>query len=85
LPQTVSSQQQKLKTLLCNGSVELMKLVAPQNPHWILDGVANNIDQVATAAGVLVAVGAARYFGKYGIGARSATLGLLIAAKAKLL
>lgn len=38
-----------------------------------LDKLAGNIDDVATAAGVLVAVGAARYFGSMALGASSAT------------
>ncbi|MBG6243346.1 MAG: phage tail tape measure protein, partial [Candidatus Symbiopectobacterium sp. Dall1.0] len=48
-----------------------------------LDGVAKNIDTVATAASVLVAVGAARYFGGMASGAYSATAGLISAAKAE--
>ncbi|GLW38467.1 phage tail tape measure protein [Pectobacterium carotovorum subsp. carotovorum] len=46
-----------------------------------LDKLATNIDDVATAAGVLVSVGAARYFGNMASGAYSATAGLISAAK----
>ncbi len=42
----------------------------------VLNGVAGNIDNVATAAGALVAVGVARYFGNMASGAVSATAGL---------
>ncbi|MCW2485934.1 phage tail tape measure protein [Candidatus Symbiopectobacterium sp. NZEC127] len=38
-----------------------------------LDSLADNINEVATAAGVLVAVGAARYFGNMASGASNAT------------
>ncbi|HIB6783362.1 TPA: phage tail tape measure protein [Escherichia coli] len=46
-----------------------------------LNGVAGNIDTVATAAGALVAVGVARYFGNLASGAMSATAGLVTAAR----
>ncbi|EKT1588700.1 phage tail tape measure protein [Salmonella enterica] len=49
-----------------------------------LNGIADNIDEVATAAGVLVAVGAARWFGDMVSGAFSATSGLLNAAKSEI-
>ncbi|MGX9359627.1 phage tail tape measure protein [Pantoea ananatis] len=42
-----------------------------------LDGLAGNINNVATAAGVLVAVGVARYFGGVTSGVASATAALL--------
>lgn len=48
-----------------------------------LDKLAGNIDDVATASGVLVAVGAARYFGNMASGAYSATAGLISAAKSE--
>ncbi|WP_405079935.1 phage tail tape measure protein [Pectobacterium carotovorum] len=48
-----------------------------------LDSLADNIDDVATAAGVLVAVGAARYFGSMASGAYSATAGIISAAKSE--
>ncbi|QLZ59589.1 tape measure protein [Citrobacter freundii] len=48
-----------------------------------LDGVAKNIDSVATAAGAFVAVGLARYLGGVASGAISATAGLVNAAKSE--
>ena len=47
----------------------------------VLNGVADNIDTVATAAGALVAVGVARYFGNMASSAGSATAGLITAAR----
>lgn len=47
----------------------------------MLNGVAGNIDNVATAVGALVAVGVARYFGNMASGAMSATAGLVTAAR----
>lgn len=49
----------------------------------LLNGVAENIDTVATAAGVLVAVGVSRYFGGMASGAYSATAGIINAAKSE--
>ncbi|HAG7332881.1 phage tail tape measure protein [Escherichia coli] len=46
-----------------------------------LNGVADNIDTVAAAAGALVAVGVARYFGNMASSAGSATAGLITAAR----
>ncbi len=46
-----------------------------------LNGLAGNIDTVATAAGALVAVGVARYFGNMASSAGSATAGLITAAR----
>ncbi|HIA7854073.1 TPA: tape measure protein, partial [Escherichia coli] len=46
----------------------------------VLNGVAGNIDTVATAVGALVAVGVARYFGNMASSAGSATAGLITAA-----
>jgi tape measure domain-containing protein len=48
-----------------------------------LNSLADNIDDVATAAGALVAIGAARYFGNMASGAYSATAGLISAAKSE--
>ncbi|POY58569.1 hypothetical protein PB70LOC_01919 [Pectobacterium versatile] len=48
-----------------------------------LDGVAKNIDTVAMAAGVMVAVGAARYFGRMASDAHSATAGIISATKSE--
>ncbi|WP_275066365.1 phage tail tape measure protein, partial [Escherichia coli] len=47
----------------------------------MLNGVAGQIDNVATAVGALVAVGVARYFGNMASGAMSATAGLVTAAR----
>ncbi|MEO2232169.1 phage tail tape measure protein [Escherichia coli] len=47
----------------------------------VLNGVADNIDTVATAAGALVAVGVARYFGNMASSAGAATAGLITAAR----
>ncbi|EMW9326786.1 phage tail tape measure protein, partial [Escherichia coli] len=47
----------------------------------VLNGVAGQIDNVATAVGALVAVGVARYFGNMASGAMSATAGLVTAAR----
>ncbi len=47
----------------------------------LLDGVANNIDQVATAAGAFVAVGAARYLGNMALVPALQRLGLLTPQK----
>ncbi|HFF8997763.1 TPA: phage tail tape measure protein [Escherichia coli] len=48
-----------------------------------LDSLAENIDEVATAAGALVAIGAARFFGNLVSGATSATVGLVNAARSE--
>ena len=45
----------------------------------VLNGVAGNIDNVATAAGALVAVGVARYFGNMAAGVGKATTELIAA------
>ena len=49
-----------------------------------LDSLANNIDEVATAAGVLVAVGVSRYFGNMAASAASATGALIQATKSEI-
>ncbi len=64
LPQTVSSSATKVENAFMQwvgGANEASG--ATNTLTGLLDGVANNIDQVATAAGALVAVGAARYLG----------------------
>lgn len=48
-----------------------------------LDGVAKNIDTVATVTGALVAVGAARFFGGMASGAISASAGIVTAYKSE--
>lgn len=47
----------------------------------VMDDVSKNIDSVATAAGVLVSIGLARYLGGMASGAISASTGLIGAAK----
>lgn len=49
----------------------------------VLNGAAKNIDSVATAAGALVAVGAARFFGGMASGAVSASTGIVTAYKSE--
>lgn len=49
----------------------------------VLSGAAKNIDNVAAAAGALVAVGAARYFGGMASGAVSASAGIVTAYKSE--
>lgn len=84
LPQTVSSSATKVENAFMQwvgGANEASG--ATRTLTGILDGVANNIDEVATAAGVLVAVGAARYFGNMALSARSATADIINAAKSE--
>ncbi len=84
LPQTVSSSATKVENAFMQwvgGANEASG--ATNTLTGLLDGVANNIDQVATAAGALVAVGAARYLGNMALGASSATAGIINAAKVK--
>lgn len=84
LPQTVSSSATKVENAFMQwvgGANEASG--ATRTLTGILDGVANNIDEVATAAGVLVAVGAARYFGNMALSARSATGDIINAAKSE--
>ncbi|HDH0776039.1 TPA: phage tail tape measure protein [Klebsiella oxytoca] len=84
LPQTVSSSTTKVENAFMQwvgGANEASG--ATRTLTGILDGVANNIDAVATAAGVLVAVGAARYFGNMALSARSATADIINTAKSE--
>ncbi|BBV60099.1 phage tail tape measure protein [Klebsiella quasipneumoniae] len=84
LPQTVSSSATKVENAFMQwvgGANEASG--ATNTLTGLLDGVANNIDQVATAAGALVAVGAARYLGNLALGASSATTGIINAAKSE--
>ncbi|HDS9331038.1 TPA: tape measure protein [Klebsiella pneumoniae subsp. pneumoniae] len=85
LPQTVSSSATKVENAFMQwvgGANEASG--ATRTLTGILDGVANNIDEVATAAGVLVSVGAARYFGNMALSARSATADIVNAAKSEI-
>lgn len=84
LPQTVSSSATKVENAFMQwvgGANEASG--ATNTLTGLLDGVANNIDQIATAAGALVAVGAARYLGNMALGASSATAGIINAAKSE--
>lgn len=84
LPQTVSSSATKVENAFMQwvgGANEASG--ATNTLTGLLDGVANNIDQVATAAGALIAVGAARYLGNMALGASSATAGIINAAKSE--
>ncbi|TQN52838.1 tape measure protein [Raoultella planticola] len=84
LPQTVSSSATKIENAFMQwvgGANEASG--ATRTLTGVLNGVAENIDSVATAAGVLVAVGVSRYFGGMVTGAYSATAGIINAAKSE--
>lgn len=84
LPQTVSSSATRIENAFMQwvgGANEASG--ATRTLTGILNGVAENIDTVATAAGVLVAVGVSRYFGGMASGAYSATAGIINAAKSE--
>ena len=49
----------------------------------LLDGLANNMDQVASTLGVLVGIGAARFFGNMASGVGSATTQMIAAQRAE--
>ncbi|MFP1559183.1 tape measure protein [Escherichia coli] len=75
--------QPKLKTPLWPGLVVRTKTSGvTKTLSGVLNGIAGNIDTVATAAGALVAVGCLyRYFGDLASSAGSATAGLITAAR----
>ncbi|MCZ0885549.1 phage tail tape measure protein [Raoultella ornithinolytica] len=84
LPQTLSSSATKIENAFMQwvgGANEASG--ATRTLTGLLNGVAENIDTVATAAGVLVAVGVSRYFGGMASGAYSATAGIINAAKSE--
>ncbi|MBJ8383905.1 phage tail tape measure protein [Citrobacter cronae] len=85
MPQTVSAATTKIENAFMAwvGGVNEASGVS-RTLTGALNGIADNIDEVATAAGVLVAVGAARWFGDMASGAFSATSGLLNAAKSEI-
>lgn len=85
MPQTVSAATTKIENAFMAwvGGVNEASGVS-RTLIGALNGIADNIDEVATAAGVLVAVGAARWFGDMASGAFSATSGLLNAAKSEI-
>ncbi|PLK31652.1 phage tail tape measure protein [Klebsiella variicola] len=84
LPQTVSSSATRIENSFMQwvgGANEASG--ATRTLTGVLNSVAENIDSVATAAGVLVAVGVSRYFGGMVTGAYSATAGIINAAKSE--
>ncbi|SBW75481.1 tail length tape measure protein [Klebsiella pneumoniae] len=84
LPQTVSSSATRIENSFMQwvgGANEASG--ATRTLTGVLNSVAENIDTVATAAGVLVAVGVSRYFGGMVSGAYSATAGIINAAKSE--
>ncbi|ENC1246247.1 phage tail tape measure protein [Escherichia coli] len=81
MPDTVSSSATKVENAFMawvGGANEASGVT--KTLSGVLNGIAGNIDTVATAAGALVAVGVARYFGNMAASAGSATAGLITAA-----
>ncbi|WP_059278092.1 phage tail tape measure protein [Escherichia albertii] len=82
MPDTVSSSATKVENAFMawvGGANEASGVT--KTLSGVLNGLAGNIDTVATAAGALVAVGVARYFGNMAASAGSATAGLITAAR----
>ncbi|EFK66030.1 phage tail tape measure protein, lambda family [Escherichia coli MS 124-1] len=82
MPDTVSSSATKVENAFMawvGGANEASGVT--KTLSGVLNGVADNIDTVAAAAGALVAVGVARYFGNMASSAGSATAGLITAAR----
>ncbi|HHW5414789.1 TPA: phage tail tape measure protein, partial [Escherichia coli] len=82
MPDTVSSSATKVENAFMawvGGANEASGVT--KTLSGVLNGIAGNIDTVATAAGALVAVGVARYFGNMAYSAGSATAGLITAAR----
>ncbi len=82
MPDTVSSSAAKVENAFMawvGGANEASGVT--KTLTGVLNGVAGNIDTVATAAGALVAVGVARYLGNMASSAGSATAGLITAAR----
>lgn len=82
MPDTVSSSVTKVENAFMawvGGANEASGVT--KTLSGVLNGIAGNIDTVATAAGALVAVGVARYFGNMASSAGSATAGLITAAR----
>lgn len=85
LPVTVSMSAQKLENAFLTwvgGADEASGSTAAL--AGVIDSLADNIDNVATAAGVLVAIGAARYMGNLASGALSASAGLVKATQSEI-
>ncbi|MEB7742270.1 phage tail tape measure protein [Escherichia coli] len=82
MPDTVASSATKVENAFMawvGGANEASG--ATKTLTGILNGVAGHIDTVATAAGVLVSIGVARYLGNMASAAGSATAGLITAAR----
>ncbi|HCP9538859.1 TPA: phage tail tape measure protein [Escherichia coli] len=82
MPDTVSSSATKVENAFMawvGGANEASGVT--KTLSGVLNGLAGNIDTVAAAAGALVAVGVARYFGNMASSAGSATAGLITAAR----
>ncbi len=82
MPDTVSSSATKVENAFMawvGGANEASGVT--KTLSGVLNGIAGNIDTVATAAGALVAVGVARYFSNMASSAGSATAGLITAAR----
>lgn len=82
MPDTVSSSATKVENAFMawvGGANEASGVT--KTLSGVLNGVADNIDTVVAAAGALVAVGVARYFGNMASSAGSATAGLITAAR----
>ncbi|ELW7140641.1 phage tail tape measure protein [Escherichia coli] len=82
MPDTVSSSATKVENAFMawvGGANEASGVT--KTLSGVLNGVAGNIDTVATAAGALVAVGVARYLGNMASSAGAATAGLITAAR----
>ncbi|HDU8690866.1 TPA: tape measure protein, partial [Morganella morganii subsp. morganii] len=82
LPQTVSGASQKIENAFMawvGGANEVSG--ATSTLTGALNGIAGNIDTIATVAGALVGVGLARYFGGLTASVTKATIGVAGAAK----
>ncbi|HBA9944418.1 TPA: phage tail tape measure protein, partial [Escherichia coli] len=82
MPDTVSSSATKVENAFMawvGGANEASGVT--KTLTGVLNGVADNIDTVAAAAGALVAVGVARYFGNMASSAGAATAGLITAVR----
>ncbi len=82
MPETVSGSITKVENAFMAWVGEVNEACGvTKTLSGVLNGVAGQIDNVATAVGALVAVGVARYFGNMASGAMSATAGLVTAAR----
>ncbi|WP_426817930.1 phage tail tape measure protein [Winslowiella sp. 2C04] len=84
LPDSVSGSVTKVENAFLQWVGETNKTSgATATLSGVLEGVAKNIDSVATVTGALVAVGAARFFGGMASGAVSASVGIVTAYKSE--